>query len=134
MPYSKEQIDALFSELPADVKEAITSVDTMDIINELKEKYKLHIDQIGQLSAQITLVMAGAASPDRFISDIESSMRISKETAQAITGEVNEKIFRTIRNTLKDIQLKERPEELKKESKNAVPQKPIVTDPYREPI
>ncbi len=134
MPYSKEQIDTMFSELPADVKEAITSVDTIEVINELKEKYKLHIDQIGQLSAQITLVMAGAVSPQRFVSDIESSMRIPKETAQAITSEVNKKVFRTIRTTLKNIQLKENPSELKKEEKNTVPQKPKITDPYREPI
>jgi len=133
MPYSKEQIDALFSELPADVKEAITSVDTMDIINELKEKYKLHIDQIGQLSAQITLVMAGAASPQRFVSDIESSMRIPKKIAEAITSEVNEKIFRTIRSTLKKIQTETVTH--KKDDKKTVPQKPkIITDPYREPI
>lgn len=134
MSYTKEQIDAMFAELPLDVKEAITSVDTMKVINELKEKYKLHIDQIGQLSTQITLVMAGAASPQHFLRDIESSMRISQETAKDITSEVNEKIFRNIRNTLKNIQLKEDAVETRKEKKEMIPQKPKITDPYREPI
>ncbi|MCX6739545.1 MAG: hypothetical protein NT098_05895 [Candidatus Parcubacteria bacterium] len=133
MPYTREQLDTMFYELPDDVKEAMTSVDTVQVLNEIKEKYKLHIDQIGQLSAEIALVMIGASSPQRFISKMESSMNISEETAKNIASEVNEKIFQVVRTTLKNIQEEENLEE-KKENKEQVPQKPKVTDPYRESI
>ncbi|MCX6735686.1 MAG: hypothetical protein NTZ13_01225 [Candidatus Parcubacteria bacterium] len=133
MPYTKEQLDTMFYELPDDVKEAMTSVDTVQVLNEIKEKHKLHIDQIGQLSAEIALVMIGASSPQRFISKMESSMNISEETAKNIASEVNEKVFQVVRNTLKNIQEEENLEE-KKENKEQVPQKPKVMDPYRESI
>ena len=134
MSYTREQLDTMFYELPDDVKEAMTSVDTVQVLNKIKEKYKLHIDQIGQLSAEIALVMIGASSPQRFISKMESSMNISEETAKSIASEVNEKIFQVVRNTLKNIQEEEISEETKKESGEVVPQKPKVTDPYRESI
>ena len=134
MPYTKEQLDKMFYELPDDVKEAMTSVDTVQVLNEIKEKYKLHIDQIGQLSAEIALVMIGASSPQRFISKIESSMNISDETAKSIASEVNKKIFQVVRSILKNIQEGENSEALKKESGEVIPQKPKTTDPYREPI
>jgi len=135
MPYTKEQLDKMFSDLPDDVKEAMTSVDTRDVLNEIKEKYKLHIDQVGQLSAEIALLMVGAASPQRFISNLEILMKIPKETAATIASEVNEKIFRTVRTSLKNIQLGEgdAPEEDQKETRVEIQKTPNV-DPYREPI
>ena len=129
MPYTKEQLDTMFSELPDDVKDAMTSVDTVEILNEIKEKYKLHIDQVGQLSAEVSLAMIGAASPQRFVSNLEALMGITKETAEAITKDVNEKIFQVVRNTLENL----RREEEKGEEKPAEAQ-PTTTDPYREPI
>jgi hypothetical protein len=133
MPYTREQLDKMFSELPDEVKTAMTSVDTVEVLNEIKEKYRLHIDQIGQLSAEIALITAGAASPQSFVPSLEQLMGISRETANAIAIDVNEKMFKPIRNTLKNIQKEEVPEETT-EMKPTETQKPIVTDPYREPI
>jgi hypothetical protein len=142
MPYSKEQLDKMFSELPNDVREAMTSVDTMEVLNDIKEKYKLHIDQVGQLSAEVALLMIGVISSQRFIPNIESLMMIPKETATAIAAEVNEKIFQRVRNTLKSMKhdetndtWEENPEEPKKEdSEPDEPKKAPIIDPYREPI
>ncbi|MFA5830283.1 MAG: hypothetical protein WC878_00460 [Candidatus Paceibacterota bacterium] len=142
MPYTKEQLDKMFSDLPDDVREAMTSVDTMEVLNEIKEKYKLHIDQVGQLSAEIALLMVGVISSSRFVPNLENLMMIPKETAKTIASEVNEKIFQRVRNTLKSMKhdesndtWEEKPEESKKENSDSdVPQKPHVADPYREPI
>lgn len=103
MPYSPIQIKSMMQSLPDDVKEAIASVDSLDVILGLEKKHKLHFDQTGQLSDEILLLTVGITPPQQFISNIQRRMGITKEVAQDIGVEVNEKIFRPIRDSLKQI-------------------------------
>ncbi len=103
MIYTKEQKKELFQNLPDDVKEAVSSVETTDIIIELEKKYKLHIDQTGELSNEVLLLTLGVTSPQKFIDNLESRLRISRDVAAQITADVNEKIFRPVRESLMKI-------------------------------
>jgi hypothetical protein len=103
MPYTKSQLDKMFAELPDDVKEAMTSVDTVDILKEIQEKYHFHLDQIGDLSAEVGMLMLGATHPQRFISNVEKALGVSKETATEIATTVNEKIFKKVRHSLMEL-------------------------------
>jgi restriction endonuclease len=112
MPYTQEQIDAMFAELPSDVKDAMSSVDTVHVMADIQKKYNLHIDQAGELSTDAALLMVGAIKPQEFIGQIESQAHIPRETAKQIAAEVNEKIFRPVRESLMQIhKMKEMAEE-----------------------
>ncbi len=103
MTYTHEQLKTLLQDLPEDVREAISSVEISDIITDFRKKYNLHIDQTGELSNEILLLTIGATPPQKFVSNLENRMRIPRETATQITTEVNEKIFRPVRESLMQI-------------------------------
>ncbi|MBI2120632.1 MAG: hypothetical protein HYT94_03350 [Parcubacteria group bacterium] len=103
MPYNDEQISTLLKNLPDDVKEAVSSVDTVDIITGVQKKHNLHIDQVGELSNEILLLTIGVTLPQKFIENLESRLKIQHETAKQIALEVNEKILRPIKESLMQI-------------------------------
>lgn len=103
MAYTDEEFDKVFARLPEDVKEAMTAVNTVTIMMGLKTKYNLHIDQLGELSADVGMLMLGAIRPQEFIGKVEAGLRIPHETAKQIATEVNEKIFRPVRESLMQI-------------------------------
>jgi hypothetical protein len=151
MSYTREELDKMFNELPDDVRDAMSSVDTVNILKGLQEKYKLHIDQIGELSAEIAMLMIGAMPPQRFITNIQKSIGADKETAKTIAAEINEKIFKNVRRSLMEIhQMDEeknyQDEKAKEEETKTIPppanpeetkiepKKPAVADPYKEAV
>lgn len=99
----EEEFDTIYDALPEDVKEAMTAVNTVNILTAMKSKYNLHIDQLGELSGEVGLLMVGAVRPQEFIGKIEASLHIPRETAKQIATEVNEKIFRPVRESLMQI-------------------------------
>lgn len=103
MPYTQEQIDTLFTELPSDVKDAMSAVDTVHVLADIQKKYSLHIDQAGELSTDAALLMVGAIKPQEFIRQIETNLHVPHETAKLIAAEINEKIFRPVRESLMQI-------------------------------
>jgi hypothetical protein len=129
MPYTDEEFNTIFNELPEDVKEAMTAVDTVNIMMELKTKYNLHIDQLSELSAEVGMLMLGITHPQDFIGKVEASLRVPHETAKLIATEVNEKIFRPVRESLVQIHnMEEAPlaqENTPKESSSTIQQAEI---------
>jgi hypothetical protein len=147
MPYTKSQLDKMFAELPDDVKEAMTSVDTVDILKEIQDKYHFHLDQIGDLSAEVGMLMLGATPPQRFISNVEKNLSITKEIATEIATTINEKIFKKVRHSLMELHamtssdtskpasgvVKEEAKPTEVSTKPEEVKKPAV-DPYKEAI
>jgi hypothetical protein len=142
MQYTKDQLYNFFEELPGDVKEAMSSVETTRIILDMQKKYAFHVDQTGSLSNEILLLSLGLTPPQKFSENIEKRMRISPDVAQKVTVEVNEKIFRPIRESLMRIHKKrsekhalENVAENKLSGSFSLPKKPATVpgvDPYRE--
>jgi hypothetical protein len=150
MSYTRDELNKMFEELPDDVTEAMTSVETIDVLRAIKEKYKLHIDKAGDLSAAIAMVMLGAVPPQSFIANIQKALEVDKETAKTIATEINDKIFKQVRDSLMQIhqmdEEKKYQEEKKVEvilgtgipapapvSENEETKKPVV-DPYKEAV
>jgi hypothetical protein len=103
MPYAKEQILEAFKKLPEDVKEAMFSIDTVEIMRQIGEKHKLMIDKIGELADETGLVMLGLTHPSQFISHLTDRLEIDKTIAKEIAEEINSKVFFPIRENLKKI-------------------------------
>ena len=103
MPYTNAQILERFKKLPEDVKEAMFSVDTVQIMQEIGEKNKLMIDKIGELADETGLVMLGLTHPNEFISHLAERLGVERDIAKEIAEEINTKVFFPIRENLKKI-------------------------------
>lgn len=81
----------------------LDSEENTDKIYELGNKHQLHIDKIGLLDREISLIMFGVVKPQEFIPNLREKLKIDDEEARKIALEVNEQIFNPIRESLKQV-------------------------------
>ena len=124
MDYTRKQIDEMFEELPNDIQNVLYSDETIVFLKQTEKKYRLEREQTRGLSAEIGMLMLGISSPQHFISNIQKRMGISEETAKAIASEVNEKIFRPIKGSLKTLHSLNKKEETHKV--NIIPSESLI--------
>lgn len=141
MNYTREQLNEKIKNLPEDVKNAIFSINSAEIIKNVGEKHGLHIDKIGDLGAETGYVMYGITPPKDFVTSLAKKLSLPEDKARAIAQDVNEQIFRPIRESLQKIhgvvagetQAKTVAEKILE--KSFVPKKPEVKiPPYIPPI
>jgi len=101
--YTPQQIQQRFESLPEDIKEAISSIDTTNTILEIGKTNNIQIDEMGELVDETSMVMLGFTKTSDFVSNIESRLGVSKEIAEKLVKEINEKILLKIRESLKKI-------------------------------
>lgn len=97
------QLMEIYKKLPEDLKDAIFSVDSADITRNIGEKNKLTIDKIGELASETGRVMLGITHPNDFISNLADRLETDKEKARAIANDINEQIFKPVRDSLRKI-------------------------------
>ncbi len=73
-------------------------------IQIIADKHSLHIDQMGELAAEIRDVITGVTSSKKFVSDIKERLEINDEKANLISEDVNRDIFEAIRASLQKMQ------------------------------
>jgi len=100
---TSEQIREIYKKLPEDLKEAILGVESTDIMRIIGEKYKLTIDKVGKMVGQAGYVMLGVTHPNEFISNLADRLEVDKEKARAIAQEINEQVFKKVRESLRKI-------------------------------
>jgi hypothetical protein len=100
MDESEQIIKKRFAELPEDVRKAITSVNTVDVILKLGQKHALHIDQTGDLENETSFILLGFEHPSEYVNNISKALNVPEVKARAIAQDVNEQIFRPIRDSL----------------------------------
>ncbi|MBI3633535.1 MAG: hypothetical protein HY226_04555 [Candidatus Vogelbacteria bacterium] len=103
MDYSPQELNEVFKGLPQTLKEAVTSVETAETINNIGRKYGLHIDQIGVLGIESGKILLGLAHPTEFVSNITKKLGIERVVASQIASEINDKVFLRVRELLKGI-------------------------------
>jgi hypothetical protein len=109
MNYTKEQLKKIFKSLPEDLQEAITSVESAQILSEIGNKFKLHIDQQSILGEETGYVLLGVSDPMEFVSSLSTKIGIDRTIASQIVSEINEKIFVKIKESLRQIHSGTRP-------------------------
>ncbi len=95
----KDYIDAL----PPELKQAIYSIDYPQKLQEVVRNNKLMIDQAGKLEVETTLVMAGIEPLDKYVGNLISHVGLQSIQASVVAHDVNELIFKNIREALKEI-------------------------------
>ena len=104
MDYTKEQLEAALKKLPDDVRQAVTSVDTAQALNEIGASFGLHIDQEAELESEISLYLMGLTMPKDFAPHLEERLEVTSKKAQEIAAEANDKIFLKVRQSILKIQ------------------------------
>lgn len=137
-------VDERFASLPKDVQDAIASSGYQNALLEIGKANNFNIEMMGMLDNTTTKMMLGVIHPEEYSMKISSAMNISKEKADIIAKDVNEKILKNIRTSLishtEKVQKEEQPEpavplppykkpevEIKKEEMKVVESAPIIT-------
>ncbi|MFA6340881.1 MAG: hypothetical protein WCX27_01400 [Candidatus Paceibacterota bacterium] len=94
-----EQMEAI----PKELKDAIFSPDYPIRLQEIVKNNKLMIDQAGNLETETTLVMLGLEPLEDYIDNLINNVGLSRNLAFVVAHDVNETIFKNIRESLKKI-------------------------------
>ena len=101
--FTEEQIAQMYDNLPEDLKEAVFSVDMSEVVEKIGRGHQLAIDKIGDLANETGMVMLGVTHPDEFIGNLAERLEVDKEKARGIAQEINEQIFKKVRDSLRKI-------------------------------
>ncbi|MDE1924999.1 MAG: hypothetical protein KGH79_02360 [Patescibacteria group bacterium] len=101
--YTAEEIKKKFTSLPQDIKALVYSVDMLNVIQKLGEKYQLHVDKLEILEGEAADIMTGLSDPKTFVSNIKESLEIDETKANALAKDVNEQLFDKIRESMKKV-------------------------------
>lgn len=98
-----DQIQTAYRKLPQDIRDAYFSEDVTEKIEALGQKHRLHIDQLGELSNQISLILLGLAKPGDFKMAVMNQLKIDQTTTDNLTTDINNQIFLPIRESLQKL-------------------------------
>ena len=101
--FTEEQIAQMYDNLPEDLKDAIFGLEMNEIVEKIGRENQLNIEQIGDLANETGMVMLGVTHPNEFIGNLADRLEVDKEKARAIAGEINEQIFKKVRESLRKI-------------------------------
>lgn len=88
----KEQIVAAYQNAPETIQETFNSEDTARVIDDIRTKYRLHVDTAGTIGYEVGYLLLGLRSPAEFFGNLMLS-GTDEQTARGIMEEINQRIF-----------------------------------------
>ncbi|HMP67328.1 MAG TPA: hypothetical protein PKA60_01085 [Candidatus Paceibacterota bacterium] len=119
---NKKIIIERFNSLPVQIQDAITKSGWEKKIRAIAEKNDLVVGDAYTLETTTLLVMLGIISPNEYSDRIKEELKLSQEKLGSIISDVEDQIFRDIKNRLIEFTEQEELEELEKKSE----QQPIA--------
>jgi len=110
-----------YDKLPEDIKKSIMSVDLSSKLQDVIKRNKLLINQAGELETEVSLVLFGIVRLSNFLDNLMKNLQLPREKALVIAHDVDELIFKNIR------------ESLRKMGDDAEKADAVVTSPLPEP-
>ncbi len=96
----KEKITKARAVLSRESREAIDSVDWKSMIVGMRESKKFSFTQIETLGIATEMILAGLMSGKEYKQELKSKMALSEEDTNALVAEMNEKVFKKIKENL----------------------------------
>lgn len=125
----KLKIEKAKEALPAKTRAAIDAVPWREVVYEMRTKKGLSITQLEDLELETELVLSGLVHPSAYPIELMNRLKISQGETDALVQELNERIFKKIReNLITEIHK----EELKEKNKITTPTNPPITTPTPE--
>ena len=98
----KKVIEDEVVKLPIEAQNAINSLDWETIAEEIGRKFSLLEEETSDLQVETLLVLTGLSDYELFAQKIENYVGTTKEEAEKISKEIEEKIFIPIANILSE--------------------------------
>ncbi len=98
-----KQLEEKYLSIPEDVQEAISSTKTNEKLLALTDQHKLQYDEAEELTKEIGYVMLGLKPKKDFIKNIQKATELNFDKARTIAEEINNTIFKDIRESLRQI-------------------------------
>lgn len=99
--YTEEQFLEKYNSLPQELKTAMSSIESSEIIQAIGKKYGLHIDQTGELASETGFVLLGFTKPEDYIRNLKDRLKVDPQKAKEIALEINSRIFSKVKENLK---------------------------------
>jgi len=115
-------------QLPANIREAILSVDYKVKLQEITNRQRLLIDQAGKLETETTLVMLGLEPLSNYVDNIKEELQINETRAKEIALDISDNIFKPIRESLQQMYDDVEREEIIQTGKIENPKKEITDE------
>jgi hypothetical protein len=97
------KIEVAKKNLAEDTLSAINSVDWKAVINEMVNKRGFSIEQLGTLEMETELLLCGLVTPANYPRELQGGMGINKSQLDELLKEMDEKVFRKIKEKLIEI-------------------------------
>lgn len=94
------KIEKAKEKLSKEARSAIDSVNWRKVILEMREKKGYNIDQLGELEIETELLLCGLTTTEQYTKELENRMKIPKTQVEMLVNELNELIFRKIKDEL----------------------------------
>lgn len=94
------KINRAQEELPQETRRAINSVDWRAYILSLREKKGYSFEQLEDLELETELLLCGLLSPENYPTELEARMKIPKPQVDLLVSEMNEFVFKKIKDEL----------------------------------
>ncbi len=98
--YTNQQYTEIFEKLPDALKDAVASSETSKKVSEIGNKHHLQVDQTGSLIEIVLDVLMGITTAKDFLEEIKRTISIESNEAISIVNDVNEEIFKPVRETM----------------------------------
>jgi hypothetical protein len=96
----KQVVKDEMTRLPKEMQEAMSLLDWGNVAEEIGKKYLLNESEINDLQVETLLILIGLEEGNSYVKNVENNVGTSKEEAEKIVEEVNQKIFAPIYNLL----------------------------------
>ena len=94
------KIDKAKLQLPEETRDAIANVDWKAAILGMRAKKGYTFEQLDDLEIETELLLCGLLDPKNYPKELEQRMKISKEAASQLVNEMNDLVFKKIREEL----------------------------------
>jgi hypothetical protein len=94
------KINKAKEELPKETIRAIDSVDWKGVILGMREKKGYNLEQLEELELDTELLLCGLLKPENYPKELEEGMKIPKPQVDLLVSEMNEFVFKKIREKL----------------------------------
>jgi hypothetical protein len=101
MARSADEALKQYEKLPQEVKSLLYSPEMTFIVQQVGQKYKLHLDQIDFLNTETGQVMLGFVPVEDFANELASNLGVPQEQANGIAKDMSDLLFSKIRAAMK---------------------------------
>ncbi|MCC6323381.1 hypothetical protein IT400_01165 [Candidatus Nomurabacteria bacterium] len=108
----KKSIAERFDNLQPEIQKVILSPDYEKNLYDISKKYNLSLEQTRELELNTTLVLIGSIHPEDYNRELEDDIKLPTENMIKIVADIDEKIFKDIKNLLASNFNKEDAEEI----------------------